>query len=146
VRALTIRATSEATRLYRAVTEAGTTLDIENWDNLRQWIGDYSALWTRYAPLFRSWIDLAAVDRLIMDQTRSMITGYIDAMASRISSTGPTGDIDPGVAGLAIIAMLDRFHLMSEFMDTPVDEAALDTLTTMVHRALFPSADGQRSR
>ncbi len=142
VRALTIQATSEATRLYGAVTEAGNALDIESWDNLRQWIGDYSALWSRYAPLFRTWIDLAVVDRAVVDQTRSMITAHIDAMASRISSSGPTGDLDPGVAGLAVIAMLDRFHLMSEFMDTPVDDNALDTLTTMVHRALFPPPTG----
>ncbi|MGH9080825.1 MAG: TetR/AcrR family transcriptional regulator [Acidimicrobiales bacterium] len=145
VRALTIQATSEATRLYGAVTEAGQALDIEHWDNLRQWIGDYSALWSRYAPLFRSWIDLATVDRAVVDQTRTMVAAHIDAMAQRISSSGPRGDLDPGVAGLAVIAMLDRFHLMSEFMDTPVDETALDTLTTMVHRALFPRADGKRS-
>jgi AcrR family transcriptional regulator len=145
VRALTIEATSEASRLYGAVTEAGNALDIESWDNLRQWIGDYSALWSRYAPLFRSWIDLATVDRAVVDQTRTMVAAHIDAMASRISSSGPTGDLDPGVAGLAVIAMLDRFHLMSEFMGTPVDDAALDTLTTMVHRALFPAVNGRHS-
>jgi AcrR family transcriptional regulator len=146
VRALTIQATSEASRLYGAVSEAGKALDIENWDNLRLWIGDYSALWSRYAPLFRSWIDLAAVDHAVVDQTRTMVAAHIDAMASSIASAGPTGDIDPEVAGLAVIAMLDRFHLISEFMDTPVDDAALDTLTTMVHRALFPPATGKRSR
>lgn len=147
VRALTIRATSDASRLYgQAVSEAGNSLDIESWDNLRQWIGDYSALWCRYAPLFRSWIDLAAVDRAVVDQTRTMITAHIDAMATRIISAGPTADLDPEVAGLAVIAMLDRFHHMSEFMGTPVDDAALDTLTTMVHRALFPAGDGKPPR
>jgi AcrR family transcriptional regulator len=146
VRALTIRATTEASQLYGAVTDAGSALDIENWDNLRRWIGDYSALWSRYAPLFRSWIDLAAVDRAVVDQTRTMITAHIDAMASSITSSGTGCDIDPGVAGLAVIAMLDRFHLMSEFMGTAVDEAALDTLTTMVHRALFPGGDERRPR
>ena len=143
VRALTIQATSEASRLYGAVSDAGKALDIESWENLRQWIGDYSALWSRYAPLFRSWIDLASVDRAVVDQTRTMVAAHIDAMASSIAASGPTGDLDPEVAGLAVIAMLDRFHLISEFMGTPVDDAALDTLTTMVHRALFPTADGK---
>src|SRR5581483_2953831 len=36
VRALTIEATSEASRLYGAVSEAGNALDIESWDHLRQ--------------------------------------------------------------------------------------------------------------
>ena len=145
VRALTIRATAEASPLYGAVSDAGSALDIADWNSLRRWIGDYSSLWSRYAPLFRTWIDLAAVDRAVVDQTRAMITAHIDAMAARITSSGTKSDIDPAVAGLAVISMLDRFHLMSEFMGTEVDEAALDTLTTMVHRALFPGDDGTRA-
>jgi AcrR family transcriptional regulator len=139
IRALTIEATGEASSLY-AVTEAGSSLDIESWDSLRQWIGDYSALWSRYAPLFRSWTDLASIDPVVGDQNRRMVTAHIDAMASRIASAGPTGDLDPEVAGMAVIAMLDRFHFMREFMGQPTDSAALDSLTTMVHRALFPAA------
>jgi AcrR family transcriptional regulator len=139
IRALTLRATSEASSLLGAVTDAGRALDIVSWDNLRQWIGDYSALWSRYAPLFRSWTDLASIDQSIGDQNRRMVAAHIRAMASRITNAGPTGDLDPEVAGMAVIAMLDRFHFLREFMGTPVDDAALDTLTTMVHRALFPS-------
>jgi AcrR family transcriptional regulator len=141
IRALTIEATSESSSLLgAAVTEAGSALDVESWDNLRQWIGDYSALWTRYAPLFRSWTDLASIDEGIGDQNRRMVAAHIDAMASRIASAGPQGDLDPEVAGMAVIAMLDRFHFMREFMGKEIDSAALDTLTTMVHRALFPAA------
>jgi hypothetical protein len=33
--------------------------------------------------------------------------------------------------------MVDRFHYLRQFAGEPVDAAALDTLTTMVHRALF---------
>ena len=139
VRALTLEATYESSKLLGAVTEAGNALDIESWDNLRQWIGDYSAVWTRYAPLFRSWTDLASIDPSIGDQNRRMVAATIEGMASRIAASAPTGGLDPGVAGMAVVAMLDRFHFMREFMGTPVDDAALDTLTTMVHRALFTS-------
>ena len=146
IRALTIRATSEASSLLGAVTDAGRALDIVSWDNLRQWIGDYSALWSRYAPLFRSWTDLASIDQSIGDQNRRMVAAHIRAMASRITNAGPTGDLDPEVAGMAVIAMLDRFHFLREFMGTPVDDAALDTLTTMVHRALFPTTPATNGR
>jgi AcrR family transcriptional regulator len=146
IRALTIEATSESSSLLGAVTEAGSALDVESWENLRQWIGDYSELWTRYAPLFRSWTDLASIDEGIGDQNRRMVAAHIDAMASRIASASPTGDLDPGVAGMAVIAMLDRFHFMREFMGDEIDSAALDTLTTMVHRALFPAAPGRLGR
>ena len=75
VRALTMEATSEASNLsYDAMVDAGSALDGESWDQLRGWIGDYSALWVRYAPLFRSWTDLATMDEAVGDQTRRMVT------------------------------------------------------------------------
>ena len=43
----------------------------------------------------------------------------------------------PAAAGLAALAMLDRFHYLREFVGKPVDDTALDTLTTMLYRALF---------
>ena len=48
--------------------------------------------------------------------------------------------MDPDTAGMAVIAMLDRFHYLREFVGRPVDEAALDTLTTIVYRGLFDGA------
>jgi AcrR family transcriptional regulator len=138
VRALTMEATSEASNLsHDAVVEAGTSLEGGSWEQLRAWIGDYSSLWLRYAPLFRSWTDLAAMDEAVGDQTRRMVTALNDAMASQITAAHPNGDLDPEVTSMAMLAMLDRFHFMRELVDRPVDEAALDTLATIMHRALF---------
>ncbi|MHB1518793.1 MAG: TetR/AcrR family transcriptional regulator [Acidimicrobiales bacterium] len=136
VRALTTEATSEASTLTRAVTEAGSALDIGSWGHLRTWVADYSGLWHRYAALFRSWTDLAAVDQGVGDQIRRMVLAHADAMAVRIEATPSASGLDPEVAGMAIVAMLDRFHFMREFVGEPVDDDALDTLTTMIHRAL----------
>ena len=33
--------------------------------------------------------------------------------------------------------MVDRFHYIRQFAGEPIDEEALDTLTTMVHKAAF---------
>jgi AcrR family transcriptional regulator len=43
----------------------------------------------------------------------------------------------PQAAGMAVLAMLDRFHYLREFVGQPVDDIAIDTMTTMVYRALF---------
>jgi AcrR family transcriptional regulator len=143
VRALTMEATSEASSLsYDAVVEAGSSLDGESWDQLRGWIGEYSALWMRYAPLFRSWTDLATMDEAVGDQTRRMVTALNEAMASQIIAAHPSGDLDPEVTSMAMLAMLDRFHFMRELVDRPVDEAALDTLATIMYRALFGPETG----
>lgn len=144
VRALTMEATSEASNLsYGAMVEAGSALDGESWDQLRGWVGDYSDLWVRYAPLFRSWTDLATMDEAVGDQTRRMVTALNDAMASQITAAHPDNDLDPEVTSMAMLAMLDRFHFMRELVGKPVDETALDTLTTIVYRALFSTLTGR---
>ena len=98
----------------------------------------YSDLWKRYAPLFRAWTDLATIDRDLLQNhpqhASSMMSDALDR-ADRPDSSGHS--IDPRAAGLAVVAMLDRFHYMREFIGQPVDDVALDTLTTMVYRALF---------
>ena len=138
VRALTMEATSEASTLsHDAVVEAGSSLEGGSWEQLRAWIGDYSSLWLRYAPLFRSWTDLATMDEAVGDQTRRMVTALNEAMDSQIAAAHPGGDLDPEVTSMAMLAMLDRFHFMRELVDRPVDEDALDTLATIMHRALF---------
>jgi AcrR family transcriptional regulator len=147
IRALTMEAASEASSLtYDAMLEAGTALDGESWDHLRTWIGGYSSLWVRYAPLFRSWTDLANIDKGVGDQVRRMYSALHDGMASQISAAHPSGDLDPEVTSMAVLAMLDRFHFMREFMGAPIDEEALDTLTTMVHRALFAPEAARRTK
>jgi len=141
VRALTIEVATSASELQSALTEAGTALDGESRDHLRTWIGDYSKLWLRYAPLFRSWTDLASVDDSVGDRTRRTLATLTDAMSSQISAAGMADDLSPDVTGLAVLAMLDRFHYLRDLMGQPVDDEALDTLTTMVHRALFTPID-----
>ena len=49
-------------------------------------------------------------------------------------------------AGMAGIAMLDRFHYLREFVNDPVDDRALDTLTTIIHRGLFNGSGPKKRR
>ncbi|MBV8463925.1 MAG: TetR/AcrR family transcriptional regulator [Acidimicrobiales bacterium] len=137
VRALTVEAASEATKMSRAMTEAGSALELHSWEGLRQWVRGYSILWSRYAPLFRSWTDLAAIDEGIADQIRRMVLAHRDAIAARVAEVDRPHALDPDTAAMAVIALLDRFHFLREFVGEPVDEAALDTVTTVMHRALF---------
>jgi hypothetical protein len=58
-------------------------------------------------------------------------------LASRIAERGPEPGIDPVVASVAVVGMVERFHYLWQFAGQPVDAKALDTLTTMVHRSLF---------
>ena len=60
-----------------------------------------------------------------------------DVLARQIASDPQDRAIDPETASMAVLAMLDRFHYLREFLGQRVDDVALDTLATMVHRSLF---------
>ena len=97
----------------------------------------FSEAWQRYAPVLRAWTDLVMSDTELGAQAHAAAGGWRSTLAARIDGAGPHPGIDPNAAAEAVVAMVDRFHQLRQFAGEPVDASALDTLTTMVHRALF---------
>jgi AcrR family transcriptional regulator len=137
LRALVAEAAGEAQTLYDALSTLPAQAGAPRWDDVYEWVRAYSALWTRYAPLFRAWTDLATIDPDLVDAIRSTFTAMSGALATQIGPDSSGHIIDPDAAGLAALAMLDRFHYLREFLGQPIDDIALETITTMVYRALF---------
>jgi len=135
LRAIASEAAAEAAELYAAM--GGPLAGPTDWAGIREWVGRYSTLWLRYAPLLRGWTDLAFVDPELGDQIRRGIVTMSGALAGWIAASPPAEDVDADAAGMAVLAMLDRFHSIRELVGQPVDGPALDTLATIVHRALF---------
>jgi AcrR family transcriptional regulator len=135
LRALVNEAAAEVQHLYGDLTQAVS--EEPSWDDLRSWVGQYSALWVRYAPLLRAWTDLGSVDPELGAQVRDTVSAMAGALSGRIAAVPHDDPVDADVAGLAVLAMLDRFHYLREFMGERVDDDCLDTLTTIVHRAVF---------
>jgi hypothetical protein len=67
-----------------------------------------------------------------------MVLAHTEAVANRVTAAARPDGLDPHVAGTAVVAMLDRFHFLREFVGQPIDDTAIDTLTTIIHRTLFP--------
>ena len=137
LRALVAEAAGEAQTLYDALSTLPSQVGAPRWEDVHAWVRAYSALWTRYAPLFRAWTDLATVDPDLVDAIRGTFTAMSGALATQIVPDSSGHEIDPDAAGLAALAMLDRFHYLREFLGQPIDDVALETITTMVYRALF---------
>ena len=138
---------AEAGEVVAALDDAlGTvTPDAQGWQELREWMGHFSDAWKRYAPVLRAWTDLVMSDPELSAQAHAAAGGVASTLAARIAEAGPTPGIDPNAAAEAVVAMVDRFHQLRLFAGEPVDAVALDTLTTMVHRALF-SGSGPAGR
>jgi len=109
----------------------------QGWQELRRWMEQFSETWQRYAPVLRAWSDLAMSDAELSAQGHAAAGAVAQTLASRIAESGPQPGIDPNAAAEAVVAMVDRFHYLRQFAGEPIDASALDTLTTMVHRALF---------
>jgi hypothetical protein len=73
----------------------------------------------------------------LLERTFSVIT---DALSRQIGPDTSCQIADSKAAGMAVLGMLDGFHGLRDFVRQPVDDAALDTLATMIHRALFDSS------
>ena len=137
LRALVTEAGAHAQDLSDALDRSPESGGTPQWSDVRGWIAAYSDLWIRYAPLFRAWTDLATIDPSLLEILRQTLTLMSNALERQIGLGASDRSIDPHTAGMAVIAMLDRFHYMREFVGQPVDEVALDTLATMLHRSLF---------
>ena len=111
--------------------------DVEGWQELRTWMGRFSEAWQRYAPVLQAWTDLVLSDYELGAQAHAAAGSVASTLARRSDEAGPHPGIDPNAAAEAVVAMVDRFHYLRQFAGEPIDAAALDTLTTMVHRALF---------
>ncbi len=137
LRALVTEAAAEAQSLYDALSTLPAEGRSPGWDDAHRWVRAYSELWIRYAPLFRTWTDLATIDPDLQDLIRDTYTSLSGALTQQIGPDSSGHIIDPDAAGLATLAMLDRFHYLREYVGQPVDDGALETVTTMVYRALF---------
>jgi AcrR family transcriptional regulator len=144
LRALVAEAGTAAQYLADALNSPPQLGGAPQWEDVRGWISVYSDLWIRYAALFRAWTDLARIDPELTNILRQTFTLMSDALARQIAPDDSDHSIDPHAAATGVLAMLDRFHYVREFVRQPVDEVALDTLATMVYRAVFDqSRQGQ---
>ena len=111
--------------------------DAAGWQELRVWMEQFSDAWQRYAPVLRAWTDLVVSDTELSAQARAAAGSVARTLVMRIDEAGPHPGVDSIAAAEAVVAMVDRFHYLRQFAGEPVDASAIDTLTTLVHRALF---------
>jgi AcrR family transcriptional regulator len=137
LRALVAEAASESQHLYHMFSTLPEKGASPQWEDVHGWVCAYSEVWNRYAPLFRVWTELATADPQLVDMVRRTFTAMSGALTKQIGPDSSGHIIDPEAAGMATLAMLDRFHYLREFVGQPIDDTALETMTTMVYRALF---------
>jgi len=76
---------------------------------LREWISSFVELYAKYGPLIRSWTDAESpgIDSGLPD----LVGGLADGLAARLRVRATTR-FDPGVAAVAVVAMLERLNYL----------------------------------
>lgn len=106
---------------------------------LRAWVRSYITTYRRYGPVIRAWSEAQVTNR----ELARLGVRAMDLLARRIGEriAARNGPLDPHVASLAALAMLERvnYYVLSRRLD--IDDAALaDTLATIFHAGIFGGA------
>jgi AcrR family transcriptional regulator len=126
------------------VTEAlgPISADRAGFDELRSWLERFTNMYEHYGPIIRTWTEAEIGE----SEAGRMGTDVLAELATAISSRLPKGarGVDPTIASLAVIAMIERFNyfVLSDQVDANRDEL-LDTLAAVVFDALFAPTTGR---
>lgn len=104
---------------------------------LRAWLERFTTLYEHYGPILRTWTE-AEIDQSELGRIGTDLLGQLAlAVSERVAATG-TRDLDPAIAGLALVAMIERFNyfVLSGQVGADRDEM-LDTLASVLHDGLF---------
>jgi AcrR family transcriptional regulator len=103
---------------------------------LRAWVARFSELYDRYGPVIVAWTEAEIGDSSFGRQGDDLIAELAGVLVRRIRAVGPQG-IEPQVAALALVAMVERLHYYAMTRQVRiVRDAMIDTLAAVTHAAI----------
>jgi AcrR family transcriptional regulator len=103
---------------------------------LRAWLDQFADLYEQYGAVIRAWTEAEIVDSEFGRIGGDLVTRFAGSLEDRLRISAP--DVDPQVAALAIVAMIERssYYVLSHQLK--VDrEQMLDTLATVTSAIVF---------
>jgi AcrR family transcriptional regulator len=120
------------------------TPDDRGLERLREWLGRFADLYERNRATLRAWTEAEIGDSEFGRLGEDVFIELSRVMAQQARTAAP-GDVDPGTAGLAIIAMIERLHYYVATERVRINrEEMLDTLAAVSHAALFGASSSAR--
>ncbi len=109
------------------------------WESLREWLGRFGDLYEHYGPVIRAWTE-AETDPSEFGRLGNRIFGDIAAaLEDRIAASVAVG-VDPAVASVALLAMIERLNYYVMAGQVSADrEETIALMATVTHDGLFGS-------
>ena len=103
---------------------------------LREWVASLADVYDKYAPVIVAWTEAEIGESNFGRMGDDLIADLAGALARRIRAVG-SDSIDPQVAALALVAMIERLLYYAVTRQVHVErEAMIDTLATVTHTSI----------
>jgi AcrR family transcriptional regulator len=107
------------------------------YTSLRAWIDDFTTLYERYGSVIRAWTEAEIGSHEFGRLGNDVLAKFTRVLTLRISAIAPP-DLDPLLASVALVAMLERLNYYALSKQVTIGRAEMvDTLTRVTHGALF---------
>ena len=112
------------------------TPDRDGYESLVAWLGRFTDLYETKSALLRTWTEAEIVDSELGQVGADLVSQFAVELATRVRASVP--DLDPRIAALALVAMIERATYYLEARQIRVGRAELvTTLAAVTHAGLF---------
>lgn len=109
--------------------EAGRT-------ELRRWLEGFSEVYERSGPVIAAWTEAETEESEVGRIGTDLLGSFAVTLGRQVAAS--SADVDPQVAAMALVAMVERYHYYALAGMVRADRAAvLDTLAAVTHASLF---------
>lgn len=143
-RALALDVANDMTRLAEELGEV--TPDDDGFEAIRTWLEKFLDLYGQHGPVIRAWTEAGPETLEFGRLGIEVLGGFGQVLADRVREAS-SESVDPDIASIAFIAMIERFHYFWTTAELDLDrEAVLDTLASLVHVGFFAGERRPRRR
>ena len=132
---------SEVAEEMQALAEALEPLEpgAAGRDRLQRWIGEFVDVYRKHGPVIRAWTEAEIGGSEFGRLGTDLLTQFTGVIVGRIGEVAPP-DLDPAIAALVLVAMLERLNYYALTKQVRVEpEAIARTLARVTHASLFGS-------
>ncbi len=109
----------------------------EGLASLSVWMADFHRIYVDAGPVLQAWTEAEIVGTDVGKLAATVWSSFTSALRQRIAAT-PQTDLDPAVAALALVAMIERanYYVLAGQVSVDGDDM-VRTLSRVTHHALF---------
>lgn len=128
---------SALVRLVRRLGPLGPTST--GYDNLHWWLGEWSWVFERYAPMFIEWTNVNAPGAELRPRLAEFVDLHAEHFAQAMHTNGPYRHGDATTLATLVMALVSRTHYTEHLYETGLSHRELiDSLTIAIQLLLFP--------